>query len=887
VNGKVPVAQLPASVLGALKYQGGYNAATNTPTLPVPGPSNLGFYWVTTVAGTQQGFQLDVGDWIVSNGTGYDQVDNQNTVSSVNGKIGVVVIGISDISGLQAALDSKGTVKTVNAVAPDGTGNVILPAATTVTQGTVSVPVEGGLVLNFGALSISPDILAGITFNPQNVVYVATNGDPTNGNGTRNNPFSTIAAAVEAASAGALISIESPGTYPDTLELGDKQLTIVAPTIAGNAADVWITGFLSISGAQPVSVVNLGVNYTGTGAALRVTQVGNTQGARLSNIIIQSSSAAEAVQVDATGGTWAGSLIIDNLYTNDGKISVNGGYTIFRNMPQDSASIMEITAGTVEIYDVWHLARINHIGGQLFVSNARSVGTATNVSAIDSSASGAGDILFLKNVSTWVNPTTQSYINKTGTCPYIVDDVTRNLANDVWTGTDTGQKIDYDLDLLVSRAGVNYTGGIAATLTTHLAGIDAKLGTLGTSITNVQTTLQDEIDQLQTDVDGKVDALTSAGGTTLISNGPGGILKGLTQGTGVTLTPSGTDITVSATGVQQITSVTGTGTTSLVNTSTGQLVALKEGTGITFSLTAGILTVNSSATGGVTSFNGLTGAVALVQGSGITLTPVGNQITIAATGTSGVASVNGASGVLTVAGDETTIHVDTTGETLTISYIGEAPVSGVTSVNTLQGDITVMGDGDNIQVTNDGQTITVTYVGSGGGGSSVTSLNSLINAVNLVPGSAAITITPDGASGSITIDTTALTSIQNTSVSDPSAAVLVADQGTGGIALIKQLVAGSNVVLTPAADSLKIDLIAGGGTVKSVNGITPTDPATGDVHLEAADVGAVARTGDTLEGPLDMNNNAIKNLPNAVDPQDPLTMSFLNSGDITIDSGTF
>jgi hypothetical protein len=70
-GGKVPVSELPAAVLGALSYQGTWNASTNTPTL-VSSVGTKGYYYVVSVAGSTN---LDgitdwkVGDWAVYNGT--------------------------------------------------------------------------------------------------------------------------------------------------------------------------------------------------------------------------------------------------------------------------------------------------------------------------------------------------------------------------------------------------------------------------------------------------------------------------------------------------------------------------------------------------------------------------------------------------------------------------------------------------------------------------------------------------------------------------------------------------------------------------------------------------------------------------------------------------
>jgi hypothetical protein len=99
-GGKVPVSELPAAVLGALSYQGTWNASTNTPTL-TSSTGTKGYYYVVAVAGSTN---LDgitdwlVGDWAVYNGTVWQKVDNTETVTSVNGQTGAVVLTTTNIA---------------------------------------------------------------------------------------------------------------------------------------------------------------------------------------------------------------------------------------------------------------------------------------------------------------------------------------------------------------------------------------------------------------------------------------------------------------------------------------------------------------------------------------------------------------------------------------------------------------------------------------------------------------------------------------------------------------------------------------------------------------------------------------------------------------------
>jgi hypothetical protein len=101
-GGTVPTSQLPAAVLGALKYQGTWNASTNTPTL-ASGVGTQGYYYVVSVAGTTN---LDgiaswaVGDWAIFGTATWQKIDNTDAVTSVNGYTGTVVLTAADLSAV-------------------------------------------------------------------------------------------------------------------------------------------------------------------------------------------------------------------------------------------------------------------------------------------------------------------------------------------------------------------------------------------------------------------------------------------------------------------------------------------------------------------------------------------------------------------------------------------------------------------------------------------------------------------------------------------------------------------------------------------------------------------------------------------------------------------
>ena len=99
-SGTVPISQLPAAVLGALSYQGTWNASTNTPTL-TSSVGTKGYYYVVNVAGSTNLNGItdwQVGDWAVYNGSAWQKIDNTDAVTSVNGYTGTVVLTTTDVA---------------------------------------------------------------------------------------------------------------------------------------------------------------------------------------------------------------------------------------------------------------------------------------------------------------------------------------------------------------------------------------------------------------------------------------------------------------------------------------------------------------------------------------------------------------------------------------------------------------------------------------------------------------------------------------------------------------------------------------------------------------------------------------------------------------------
>jgi hypothetical protein len=176
-SGKVPISELPSAVLGTLSYQGTWNASTNTPTL-ASGVGTKGYYYVVSVAGSTN---LDgitdwkVGDWAVYNGTAWQKVDNTDSVTSVNGYTGAVVLSYTDVgapstSGVNATgtwgigiSGNAATATTSTNIAGGAAGSLPYQSAAS-TTGMIAAGTNGYLLtMNAGIPSWQPAPATGVT----------------------------------------------------------------------------------------------------------------------------------------------------------------------------------------------------------------------------------------------------------------------------------------------------------------------------------------------------------------------------------------------------------------------------------------------------------------------------------------------------------------------------------------------------------------------------------------------------------------------------------------------------------------------------------------------------------------------------------------------------
>lgn len=378
-GGKVPVSELPAAVLGALSYQGTWDASTNNPTL-TSSVGTKGYYYVVSVAGnTNLNGITDwlVGDWAVYNGTVWQKVDNTDAGGDVvgpssatdnaiarfdttTGKLlqnSVVLVGDTGVVTGVTELTASTKVVSPHFDAQNSAGGALRNAS-----GTAQLQWGGG-----GGNNLSVDVA--ININPANAQVAIS-------------PTGTGSVAINPATAGTMNNMVIGGTTP----LAITGTTITATSFVGSGASLTnvvnslaastgisvsgSTGAVTVTNTAPDQTVVLtggtGISTSGTYPSFTVTNTAPDQTVAISsgtgisvsgtypNFTVTNTSPSSGGTVTSVTGTApvvssGGNTPAISMAQATG--SVNGylsstDWTTFNNKSNTNGTVTSITAGT-------------------------------------------------------------------------------------------------------------------------------------------------------------------------------------------------------------------------------------------------------------------------------------------------------------------------------------------------------------------------------------------------------------------------------------------------------------------------------------------------------------------------------------------------------------
>ena len=307
-GGKVPVSELPAAVLGALSYQGTWDASTNNPTL-TSSVGTKGYYYVVSVAGnTNLNGITDwlVGDWAVYNGSIWQKVDNTETVTSVNGQTGAVVLTTTNIAegtneyfttakarlsvSAGTGISYNNTTGVITNSSPSLGGDVVGPSSATDNAITRFDTTTGKLLQNSVVLVGDTGVVTGVTELTASTKVVSPHFDAQNSAGGALRNASGTAQLQWGGGGGNNLSVD----VAININPANAQVAI-SPTgtgsVAINPATAGTMNNMVIGGTTPLAI---------TGTTITATSfVGS--GASLTNVV-NSATAGTGISVSASTG---------------------------------------------------------------------------------------------------------------------------------------------------------------------------------------------------------------------------------------------------------------------------------------------------------------------------------------------------------------------------------------------------------------------------------------------------------------------------------------------------------------------------------------------------------------------------------------------------------
>jgi hypothetical protein len=437
-TGKLTTTQIPTALVGALVYQGTWNATTNTPTL-VSGTGTKGQYYKVSVAGTTtiDGYnKWTVGDLIIYNGTTWDAIDGLTTeVNSVFGRVGAVTATLAS-----ADFANQGTTVTVlhgNAAGNPSWGAInlatdvsgVLPlTATGAMTGDVTKP-SASAAATLAASGVTAGIygsatqVAQVTFDAKGRATLAANvaipntvaltGDVTATGTTAGSVAATLSnTAVTAGVYGSATSVPT-FTVDSKGRLTAAANVAIASSISVTGGDLTLSGTVgtAITNATLAATAVTAGSYGAAGSVATFTVDGKGRLTAAANVAIPNTVALTG-DITATGttsgsvaATLAASGVTAGVYgdaTHVAQVTVDskGRVTLGANVAITASGTGAVAnAGGAPSLAVGTFAALPAAGtaGRLYVTND------TNVVYRDSGAAwvavGKAPILYTENVS--------------------------------------------------------------------------------------------------------------------------------------------------------------------------------------------------------------------------------------------------------------------------------------------------------------------------------------------------------------------------------------------------------------------------------------------------------------------------------------------------------
>lgn len=239
-----------SAISGGLSYRGTWNASTNTPTL-TSSSGTTNYYYVVSVAGSTNlngVTDWQVGDWAIYNGSAWQKIDQSNSVTSVNGQQGAVVLSTTDVAeGTNQYFTNaraRGAVSAGTGISYNSTTGVIASTITQYTDANARAALSAGTGISYNSSTGS------ITNSSPDQTVVLTAGTGISTSGTYPNFTITNSAPDQTVSLTGSGTTTVTGTYPNfTISSADSRVgTVTSVGGTGTVNGLTLTGTVTSSG---------------------------------------------------------------------------------------------------------------------------------------------------------------------------------------------------------------------------------------------------------------------------------------------------------------------------------------------------------------------------------------------------------------------------------------------------------------------------------------------------------------------------------------------------------------------------------------------------------------------------------------------------------------